>query len=225
MASKTIPIKPLTSWSYSRLQTYKLCPRQFKHRFIDKLPEPESPALKKGNKVHQEAEDYLNGNIKKIPSSLALFRKEFKALLKLEASAEEQWTINDNWEETGWFDRDAWCRMKIDAYYIVEDGVMKIIDFKTGKVRDSYDEQLSFYSLIAFCLFEGLEKVEVELWFLDHHHIETGFYTFNSHFKKLKNKFLKDIKPMFNDKEFVPKPSWLCKFCHFSHHKGGPCEY
>ena len=37
---KTIPIKPLTSWSFSRYSDYKTCPLKAKLKHIDKIQEP-----------------------------------------------------------------------------------------------------------------------------------------------------------------------------------------
>ena len=34
----------VTAWSYSRLSDYQQCPAKFKHKHMDKLPDPPGPA-------------------------------------------------------------------------------------------------------------------------------------------------------------------------------------
>jgi len=51
----------LKAWSYSKFSCYKTCPFQFKCKYIDKLKEPPAPPLVRGIAIHQECEDFLNG--------------------------------------------------------------------------------------------------------------------------------------------------------------------
>lgn len=230
---------PVKAWSFSRLQDYRQCPFKFKLRVVDKLQEPPNEAMQRGIDIHNEAEEYINGTIKKLPESLKLFEDNFKELLEFEAVAEEQWALDNEWVETGWFDPNTWVRIKVDCNFIVDDGVIRVIDFKTGKIRDGYGEQLDLYALAAMALFEGVKKVETQLWYLDQGIIvgahsnaddkssmeRSGIYTPGRHLVKLQRHFVKETKAMLNDTRFAPKPNAFCKWCHFRKDNGGPCRY
>lgn len=119
----------VTAWSISRLNTYTQCPFKFKLTAIDKIREPSSPAMERGAAIHKEAEVYLKGADLVVPTSLSLMTTEFLELKEHRAEAELEVTFNKDWGITGWFDKDAWCRIKIDAMVLLGDTI-KIIDFK-----------------------------------------------------------------------------------------------
>ena len=58
---------PVKAWSYSRYATYALCPLQFKLRYIDKIPEPQSPAMARGDRIHKEIARWLTGLVESLP--------------------------------------------------------------------------------------------------------------------------------------------------------------
>lgn len=221
-------INGLKAWSYSVWNKYKTCPKQFFFVKIKKLKEPSSPALVKGIKWHGLGEDYVKGVIKKLPKEYKLFKKEMKHLLDMGAIAEEQWAFRKDWTVCGWFDSDCWVRMKTDVFYINDDNVMKVIDFKTGKVKEEgYTEQLELMALGAFKLFEGLKGVEVELWFLEHGEIrpkQPAYYPASDE-KRLQKLWEKRAKPLFDDTKFIENQSWLCNYCHFRKSNSGPCKF
>jgi len=221
-------INGLKAWSYSVWSKYNTCPKQFFFSKIKKLKEPGSPALEKGIYWHGLGEKYLKGELKKLPKEYELFADEMQYLLDVEAIAEEQWAFRKDWSVCGWFDKDCWARIKLDAFYIDDDNIMHIIDFKTGKVReDGYTEQLELYALGAFKLFEGLEGVDVELWFLEHGEIrpqKRAYYPADKE-RHLQMIWEKRAVPLFNDTKFIEQQSWLCNYCHFRKSNDGPCKF
>ena len=58
----------ITSWSFSRWNVYNTCPAQAKYKFIDKLPEPGSPAMDRGSAIHKGVEQYILGAAAKPPA-------------------------------------------------------------------------------------------------------------------------------------------------------------
>lgn len=211
------------AWSYSRLACYEECPLKFKFKFIDKLPEPSSEAMERGSTIHKEAEAYVkNGG--KLPTSLKLFRKEFTAVRKEpEIAAESQWAFTKLWHTTSWFAKDTACRMVVDLAVLNADTV-RAIDYKTGKVRDGYERQVSFYAFGAFLLW-AVENVKTELWFLDHGKTITHEYTRKEHFKVLKKQWTDAPRAMLADTRFAPRPGSGCRWCSFGVSKGGTCKY
>lgn len=214
-------VQKITAWSYSRLRDWETCPFKAKQKHVLKMKEPDSPAMARGSAIHKLAEDYVKGDLKKIPKELVNFKKEFDEIRKVnQVFVEEQLTFNAKFElmgADGWFDRSAWCRVKMDLRAIVK-GVMRLIDHKTGKVKDDHIDQLEFYALVGFILEPDIDTVAAELWYLDQAGKERirkeTFYRKN--FDKIKGRWLKRVKPMLVDTAFHPKPNPTCKFCFFN---------
>jgi hypothetical protein len=219
----------VTAWSISRLNTYTQCPLKFKLTAIDKLKEPGSVAMDRGAAIHKEAEWYLNGLTAEIPESLKLMTEEFEVIKGLGAKAELEVTFTKDWGITGWFDADAWCRIKIDAMVLDKDTI-RIIDFKTGKFRpnenDAYEAQLELYALAALTLYPDVDHVSAELWFLDSGDLigtKHGSYS-HKDVPELRTKWETKVTPMFVDTMFAPRLNQYCKWCHFRKENGGPCN-
>lgn len=220
----------VTAWSISRLNTYTQCPFKFKLTAIDKIREPSSPAMERGAAIHKEAEVYLKGTDLVVPTSLSLMTTEFLELKEHGAEAELEVTFNKDWGITGWFDKDAWCRIKIDAMVLLGDTI-KIIDFKTGKYKkddnDAYEQQLELYALAALILYPDVKYVDASLWFVDsgdHVGTKQDSYT-HAMVPDLKKKWELKVTPMFVDTLFAERPNKFCNWCHFRKANSGPCSY
>ena len=214
----------ITSWSYSRYALYEECPAKAKYKFIDKLPEPGSPAMERGNAIHKLAEDYTKGLIKKLPPELAKFKDEFAELRKSKPVVEETWAFTQDWKQTQWNDW-AGCKVRIKVDAACKDGkTLYIIDHKTGKLRDGYDAQLSLYAAAGFLVYPDVKTISTMMWFLDSGDVVDKEYTADQGDKLLKE-WEKRTQPMLNDKRFAPKPGNACRWCPFSKSKGGPCKF
>jgi hypothetical protein len=149
----------ITAWSYSRHSTYEQCPAKAKYSIIDKLKEPGSAAMDKGNLVHAVAavwatdrlpvrdrdNDRFYGELqatktsKVTPTPLILFTEEFAALRKRKGvMVEDQWTFDRQWNDMGpqgWFSPMAWLRIKVDLHYLAVAG-RKTAQKTTVVIRD-----------------------------------------------------------------------------------------
>lgn len=214
----------ITSWSYSRYSCYMECPAKAKYKFIEKLPEPSSPAMARGSEIHQLAEDYTSGKIKRMPKELALFKEEFTELKKCKPMLEETWAFTSDWEETTWNDWNG-CALRIKTDASLVDGTdLYVIDHKTGKKRDGYGEQLDLYALGGMLKFPHVKTVHTQLWYLDSGEQVVEEYS-SKDMKKLQKGWDKKVHPMLNDTLFSPKPNHTCRWCAFSKSKGGPCKF
>lgn len=233
----------ITSWSYSRLSTYEQCPQLAKYKYIDKLPEPGSPAMERGSAIHKAAEDFLNGTIPRLPASLQFYGDEAKRVRKMRkadpesVTVETTWAFRADWTETKWNDW-AGCRLrvKLDVAQL-EDDTLTITDWKTGKYSpqwnlQGYVDQVELYATAALTLYGGdLPAVRVvpRLVFLDAgvvypHLEETKVFTV-ADAPRLRKTWEKRAKPMLADKKFAPRPSSKCRWCHFRKENGGPCKF
>jgi RecB family exonuclease len=233
--------KTITSWSFSRWQTYDQCPAKARYKFIDRLPEPGSPAMERGSAIHKLSEDYVKGSISKLPVELKPLASEFKALRAARRknpaliNVEESWAFRKDWTITHGRDWDgAWLRVKLDV--AVRDGKeVTVNDVKTGKFRpdDSLDYglQMKLYDLGALVMYAGIPDVRVRsrLLYVDAGMVypppeEQTVYTAKD-LPALKKEWELRVKPMLSDTTFAPKPNRFCGWCHFRKANQGPCQY
>lgn len=232
----------ITSWSFSRYITYVQCPLKAKLKFIDKLKEPGSPAMDRGDAIHKMAEAYIKGTLAKLPPELSNFRIEFSMLRKQYKKkingmvVEDTWAFTKAWDETQWNDWiGCWVRIKLDLAHHETPEAMVITDWKTGKFREEdtqdYEEQLELYALAALLLHEHVTEVYPRLGYTDQ-----GFFWpdvpkkfTRADIEPLKKLWAKRTKKMLTDTTFAPKPNSKCKWCHFRKANaaagGGQCKF
>lgn len=240
MPPTKIPLKPVTSWSFSRYHDYKSCPAKFKFKHLLKLPEPQNEAMARGDAIHKLAEKYIKGEGRTLPPELKLLGDEFKmlrALYKKKLSGmvvEDNWSFTNEWHQTRWDDWvKCWVRIKLDCAHVLVDDVMVVTDWKSGKFRpdqnEAYLEQLELYALSALLLHPRIQQVKPRLGYID----QGLFYPENpeelvftrADISRLKKLWEKRVKPMFVDKTFAPRPNNNCRWCHFRKSNGGPCKF
>lgn len=243
----------ISAWSYSRFSEYAKCPALAKYKVIDKLKEPGSPAMDKGNRTHAIAAAFTTqivpkkdkdnyqfhsdlvavAKAKKIPAELANYEDHFFKIRKAHALVEENWAFDKNWERTDWFAKDAWCRIKVDCHYLtakklrggLQETTVEIEDYKTGKWSDTHELQRSLYALGALLIYPDAVLVRASHIYLDNPG-KPEVSTFGpGNLEKLKAEWEKRTKAMLNDKTFAPKPGPHCRWCHFRKANAGPCVY
>lgn len=230
--------KKLKAWSYSRYNTYKKCPRQAYYRFIERRPEPEAPPLLRGQRVHDEAERYVKGELDEPTNELSGFASELDRLREARANGErvlleEGWAFNKDYLPVHEdipnkeFNPQTRLRVKVDALYQPTDDHAEVIDYKTGKVREEeHEEQLELYAPAAFLRYPSLQAIDAEMWYLDDadNHILSLRYT-RDQLDELLRTWDERTAAMLEDTTFEPDPGPHCKWCNFSHnHANGPCE-
>ena len=221
-------VKGFSAWSYSRLKLWEQCPLQAKLQHLDKLGGPPGPPLLRGTEIHALAEAYVKAPKapKVLPPALLKFAEDFKTLRKARnRQTELEVALTSTWSPTTWFGADAWLRAKIDCIAVSRDGTeARIIDYKTGKVRPDDVAQLGLYAILAYILTPGLERVEAELWYLDHGEPINRAYV-PGDIPNLKRAWEARVKPMFADQTFAPTQNWGCKWCTFKQGEGGQCKF
>lgn len=227
MPKKVAPLLRIFAWSYSRWQDYNKCPLLAKLKHIDRLKEPPSAAGDRGGLIHNLAERHVVGAIKVLPKELEPFSEEFKELRSYKkVHCEQDWAFTKDWKPTGWTDRDAWLRIKMDvAVHDKENDLAIVIDYKTGRIYDDHEQQRSLYALGAFLTFPKIKKVIVKHWYIDLGEEKITEYLAED-LDKLKKEWTKRTLAMLTDSSFKPTPSpESCKYCAFKASKGGPCVY
>lgn len=230
----TKPTPQFTAWSYSRLKDWERCGLYAKLKYLDKLPEPQGPAMGRGNEVHKVAEAYVTAAKppKGFPPELENFKKEFSGLRKdiaskkaLNFSAEGEWAFTSRWTSTGWFDRDAWLRVKVDAAWTDSKSVeLTVVDHKTGKRYPDHPDQLHLYGTVGFVMFPAVARVRAKLWYLDLGEEDEREYE-RGDLKRMIKTWEDRSRPLLADKLFAPRPNDKCKWCHYRKGNRGPCQY
>ena len=219
----------IKSWSYSKLIDFEQCPLRVKMKHIDRIPEAKAPAAERGTMIHQLAEDYVCGKLKKLPPELAKFTTEFHSLqasYKLKkVSLEGEWGFDRDWMPTDY--KTAWLRMKGDA--VLFDGSHAVvIDYKTGASYGNeikHGEQVQLYAIASFIREPKLQSIAVELWYLDKDELTQKTYSREQALRYVQS-FDKRANKLVGATEFPPNANWItCKWCSFGPAKGGQCPY
>jgi hypothetical protein len=225
LGGKSLPLVKITAWSYSRLKDWEQCPLKAKLKHVQRIKEPDSPAMARGTLIHKLAEDYTNGDIKALPPELKRFKNDFADLKKSKPACESQWAFDENWEPVDWFAKNAWLRVKTDVSAMPKNTTVGIIiDHKTGKVKDDHDDQLSLYAMVFFIMYPKATKVVSRLWYLDEGTEKCLEFT-RDQLPELKKYWTDRVAPMMNDTVFPAKPSRLCSWCFFRKSSSGHCKF
>lgn len=231
-------MKNLKAWSFSRWRKYDQCARSAKHAYIDKLPDPPGPAMKRGSDVHEACEEYLKAPADHpvpCPPEALDFADEMEALRVAPGIySEEEWAFKADWSKCGWFDKDAWFRAKVDARHGKKtDGVMYIVDFKTGckpprQPGPIEQDQRELYALAAFKRFgDALREVNVDFWYFDRpleaQNVYHDSFT-RADLAALEEKWGVRSFTLTNDTDFAKSPGKYCFWCPYHTKKGGPCN-
>jgi putative RecB family exonuclease len=217
----------ITAWSYSRYADYRQCPLRFKLKYIDKLPEPGSPAMQRGGDIHKKGENWLKAKrTGALPREYVHFADEMRQLRGLNPMVEQQWGFTRQWEPTSWFGSATWLRVICDVAVVYEDGDADVIDFKTGRKYDTNVEQMELFGTAIMFRFPEVNRVTARLWYLDQEKdnvVEDEYL--RKDLPRVRKSWEQKTTAMFKDKRFAPTPNEKCRWCHFSKDKGGPCPY
>ena len=229
-------------YSFSKISTYKSCPRKFKFQYIDKIGKYEdSPALIKGRTVHyliensqlspEEYSEEMKQNIQDYPGTLDI-KKNFeesdlgkKYLRDIDKDAIQEFKIGlSNSLEPAEYNKESLFNGIID-YICVKEGILYLIDFKTGKYREVRFQdysQLLYYAIYFFQKY-GIQKIIISFIYVEHN-LENDVELDIKYLNNYKKELLTSIKNIEDDVVFTEKKSKLCDYCGF-HEKCFPELY
>ena len=228
----------IKAWSYSRLVDFEQCKLRAKFKYVDRIPEPARPlppgktehANDRGTRIHDAAERFVRGGVELIPE-LKPFEAEFLDLRNKYShgmvSLEGEWAINKDWAPVAWGDRDAWARIKLDAFVRLSPTHAVVIDYKTGRKYGNeikHAEQTQLYQLASFLRYPELETIDVELWYTDQDDLTHMKYTRQQGMRFFQNFNRRGIA-MTTATEFPPSPNvFSCKWCPYGPKGTGDCD-
>lgn len=125
------------------------------------------PEAKEGIEIHERLEKRLLSGVP-LQGTMAKYEGYCKAIEAAPGNLhpEAGMTLNRQMAPTGWFDSDAWLRVKIDALKI--NGTKAWIgDWKTGKVKNEYD-QLELCAAVVFSYYSEVQEIMANyIWLND----------------------------------------------------------
>ena len=209
-------------WSYSKLADYEKCPQFYRLRHVDRHPEPDSPAMLRGTKVHETVERYLllRGAL---PDDLKPFQGYMSDIRQRPGLVvEEMWAMTRAWAPCNPLAKPAWWRGKLDAFWL--DGTAaKVVDWKTGRMYPSNRDQMRLYAGAVMAREPAVERVSVELVYLDLRESVEQDYT-REDFTAIRDDFTRRVAALEGDTKFALRPGKHCSWCAFAKSKGGPCS-
>lgn len=220
------------AWSYSALKVFEECPYRTYISRVKKIAEPSSPAADRGSAIHQQAEDYVKGELEGFPDTLAKFKPEFIALHDLYAEGkvelEGEWAYTIDWQPTKWLAPDCWARIKLDAFVRDGETSARVIDYKTGKKFGNeigHGQQCLLYAIGAFVRVPELEYVQTELWYLDKGETTTKSFT-RAQALHFMPGFHQRALTMTTCTDFEPKPGKeTCRWCSYRKGEYPECRW
>jgi len=204
------------SWSISALKSFESCPRKHYEMNVQKnFQDKPSDVMAWGNDVHKAFENFLRDG-KRPPIGMRQYTPMLEALADQpgEKLIEQKLALSEVFSPTTWFARNVWVRTIID-YAVVNGAKAVIVDIKTGKVREDYD-QLALMAAVMFNHVEELEQITAMfIWTQEEWPANISKVTYTrEELPQLWERFMKReeiYQDAHRNTDFPPKPSGLCR--------------
>lgn len=222
-----------TPYSFSKISTYKTCPRKFKYQYIDKIGTfLDTPALIKGRTIHylienssllpEQYTDEMKQNIIDFPETLEIKRRfeeselGIKYLRNIDKNAVIEYKLGlTKMLDACSYNRDSLFNGIVD-YICVKDSVLYLVDWKSGRYKDArYQDynQLLFYSIYFFQKY-NITKIIISFVYVEHN-IENDLELDITYLDSYKRELLLPIKTIEEDNSFEMNKTRLCDWCGF----------
>lgn len=204
--------------SYSSIKMFENCPKNYFHQRIEKsVRDPGNAVTAYGERVHKSLElrikdgEPLDRESKAYEPLAAAIEKATLGFDDL--TTEEEMTLNEKLEPTGWWDSDAWLRSKIDV--LARRGPKAyMFDWKTGKRRPDFD-QLEMFAVQVFKHYPQVEQIKTTFVWLKEGKTDSETFTRAQEpaiWEKILGKITR-IEGALEHDNWPAKPSGLCNWC------------
>ena len=215
------------SWSLSSLGTYEQCPAKYKYRYIDGIDtKVSSPAMDRGIQLHGAIEAFLTGKATELPNEINFYTQYLTQLREKDIYPEWKIALTREWSPTTWDSDDRWYKGILDLKALNggEKTEATVIDWKTGKIYDEHDDQKSIYSLAVFAEEPTVLRVRAIHVYLDLGKNREKVYN-REQMHELRTSWDSRVLKLEKEEQWIPNPSFKCRYCPYSRAKGGPCRF
>jgi hypothetical protein len=203
--------------SYSAFKQFSNCPKQYQMQRITRVVRPiPGEASIYGTRIHEQLECRLRDKTV-LPAESSKYELLCRSFEELPGHllVEQEMTLSKHLEPTGWWDDNAWLRVKADVLVLPNRGDAAVVaDWKTGKHRpDNF--QLEILALLVFKHYPDIKRVKASFVWLKDMRMDHRIYTRNdtarlwdkvyAHVGRIETAVRKDMWPA--------KPSGLCPWC------------
>lgn len=209
------PMKKIT-FSHSSLKDFDNCALQYYHkRILKDIPDVKGEAATWGERVHKDFELRMTEG-RPLPDYLTHFEPTMNKFLGYEFKCEWKVCLNDELKPTEWMAADAWLRGILDLFIRISPTVAAVLDYKTGKHKDDFD-QLKLCALMVFAHEPEVEEVRSGFIWTQSKMVDTEIY-YRKDANKLWEDVISKIRRVYRASEsdnWPAKPSGLCNWCGF----------
>jgi hypothetical protein len=210
----------IPAWTYSQLEKFETCPRQFYHVRVKKdWVEAPTDATRWGEKVHTAMENrVLYGEA--LPDGMNQWESIASKIVAMPGTklVEQKMAVDSGFQPTDW--NSAWSRGIADVIITHKDTAV-VLDYKTGKRKPT--EQLMLYAGYAFAHYPEVQTVTTGFVWLKEKKIDkTPFH--RSDISTIWLEFLPRVHKLevaYEKDKWLARPSGLCngwcpvKSCEF----------
>ena len=161
----------MTAWSYSRVNTFKQCPKKYYHLNVKKdVKDTGSAATRYGGREHRAAEKYIKEG-KPLDREYNFMQGTLDVLNKIEGEKHCELRLgvskeDDGYIPTSFWSKEVWYRGIADLVIIDGDTAFSV-DYKTSKsTRYADTKQLDLIAGALFITFPQLKKIKSALSFV-----------------------------------------------------------
>lgn len=224
------------SWSFSRLDAWRLCPRRFAALHIERsVVEPPSPASDVGLRVHAAIAARLTDGAE-WPDECKAFAADVDRICAVlrergELFVEHRVAVTRSMQPCDWDADEAWLRAIFDLLCVGDDTAV-LVDWKTGRQKAVPSDQLKISSVLAFELFPHVDIISASYVWLTTKPVRATVSTYRrSEARLLWEGVITDVEQMQRGIEgncFPPRPSPFCRrwcavtSCEFNGRRNDP---
>lgn len=168
------PLGKIKAWSFSTLMKFEECPYGLYLSKVEKCPNPSGPAADRGSKIHQAAEDFIQGVRPDVAKELKHFDGLIREIRDLygegKVEVEQDWGFTRDWRQTGWMDADTWARVKLDVLIHEDPTSVICYDWKSGQKFGNeikHSQQCISYALATVLRYPEVQFVEAAMLYVD----------------------------------------------------------
>lgn len=200
--------------SYSALTNFETCPRKYKGRYLDNIPEDYGQAAKDGNRAHEAIEQLFKSNIP-LPAEFSPYRGITDKYKKLAANSERclpefKMAVDYNKQPCAWDRETCWIRGIADLV-LIRGTTAVVLDWKTGKPKEMRD-QIMLMGLLLMEHMPSINTIYGYLIFLRYNH-SSKLVMFRPSKDGLWDKWeqrYNKLAEAYQHNNFPPKPNGLC---------------